>query len=160
MLKQVLEFVDRRHRDVLIAKERHPLGGGSLAQAVLDEIEDLFVGNHPGVESLEPRILDEFGATDQSKEFVPMKVRIRQECQVAVFRWVGLAHTFANTLVAHRPKRRLECRAPQVLGEIERGEGFEHRQLDLLAPAGALAVEQRQHHGIGRVHGADLVDDR
>ena len=56
-----------------------------------------------------------------------------------------------NAGIAGWPIARLKSRALQMLGQHEGRHGFEHRDLDMLAAAVPLAVEQR--HADRREHG-------
>ena len=51
----------------------------------------------------------------------------------------------------------VEHRAVGVLDEHERGHRLEHRDFDLLALAGAFAVEERHHGGVQGGQSGDLV---
>ncbi len=54
---------------------------------------------------------------------------------------------------------RVEDGAAEMLDHVEADHRLQHVDADLLAAPGAFAVEQRQHDGVGGVHGGDLVGD-
>jgi hypothetical protein len=56
--------------------------------------------------------------------------------------------------------RRREGAPAQMIGQHELGHGLEHRHLDLLALAGARAMEQRRQHRMGCGHPDDAVADQ
>ena len=89
---------------------------------------------------------EQLGAAGDAAERAPVLVEVRQDRDVAVLRGQRAALAREQAHVARGPLRRLERAAPQVLGHHERDHRLEHRDLDLLALAGALAVEERRVH--------------
>ena len=71
-----------------------------------------------------------------------------------------MAELVDDAVVAHGAALGRPGRAEQVLGQPERGQGLEHRHLDHLALAGALAVIERAQHGDAEMKAGRLVGDQ
>jgi hypothetical protein len=60
---------------------------------------------------------------------------------------------------AGRAQRRLEREAGDVLHQVELHRGLQHRHLDRLPAAAALAAQQRRQDGVGDGLSGELVAD-
>ena len=112
--------------------------GGDVAHAVVDPV-DVPRARH---RIAHRELLDAFRMSDGFEERAPVVARVGQHGQPAI---LG-AHRppRLHALVAGRPDRRDEGVAAEHLDAVERGQRLQHRHLDHLALAGALAVQQRR----------------
>ncbi len=88
-----------------------------------------------------PGIVDHLRALHQGKERPPMLGVIGQHAHETVRRRIRPPVFDHRALVARGAERRIECLSGRMLDHVEAGQGFEHRHLDHLPLARALAVE-------------------
>ena len=108
----------------------------------------------------EARIVGKLGPSSDMEEIAPVPVAVGQDADMAVRGAMRAAVGRQHSRIAGRPQRRLERQPAQMLGHHEGGHGFEHRHLDRLALAGALALQQRRHHRIDHGQADRLVADQ
>ncbi|MCY1225839.1 hypothetical protein D3C81_959840 [compost metagenome] len=96
---------------------------------------------------------------DHLEELAPLLVVVDQHADVAVPGAVRAAVVVEDARIAARADGRVEGQAAHVVAQHELRHGLEHRHVDGLACAGALAVEQSCRHGIGRGERDDAIGD-
>ena len=86
-----------------------------------------------------------------------MFAAVRQQRDEAVTGGRGFAAALQQSRIAGLGRRRVEAQPAQVLGQHEGHHGLEHRHLDILTLAFALAVQQRSQHRIDHRQAGGLV---
>jgi hypothetical protein len=159
VVEQALQRVHDHRGDVQAIELGEPLGVGAARGDVVQlPVEDLDVAQPRG-ERLEARIVEQVLAAGQREEVAPVLVRVGKDRQVAVLGLERPAIAVEDPLVARRIDRGHERLAVQVLDHHPRGEALEHRDLDLLALAGARLVIERCEDVGEQGHRAGLVGD-
>ena len=159
VVDQVFQVVQHGKRDIGAVEQRDPVGiaagGDNFGHFAPHRAEIGLPPLHGGKD----RVGGEVGAIHQFEEAAPMRVVVRQKAQMPIQRAERPPHRAPHRFVAHRALRRIEHVAAEMLGGVERDHRLQHRHADILALPGAQPMEQRQHDGVGGMHGGDLVGD-
>ena len=108
----------------------------------------------------EALLLGEVGPLGQFEEGDPVLVGVGQRADVAVLGRKRMAELVDDAVVAHGAALGPPGRAEKMLGQPERGQSLQHRHLDHLALARALAMVERAQHGDAEMKPRRLVGDQ
>ena len=160
MRRQVVDAVDARGRQVQTVAQREAFVGAHLPR---DAGHVGIQFGHPGTAFLsvvEIVFARQILAPDGSEKRHPVVGGVRQHRDMPVGGRRRFATAREQARVARLRQRRIEAQAAQVLGHGERHHGFQHRYLDMLALAAALAMKQRRQHRVDHRHAGGLVGDQ
>ncbi len=161
IVDQVIEIVERHARDVGLAQQREPLGRRPLPEDLGQDRVDLGIVPRPGCVIGKARIGGEFfGAADGAEERRKMPVGIDEDAHIAVAGVIRPPVGRQQAAVAGSAHRRLVAAPRHVIDQHELRHGLEHRQLDRLALAGAVALDQGREDDMDRVEADDAIGDR
>ena len=158
--RQFGERVDRPARDIGGFELIEPIRGRVAAHAFGDQRIELGDVTAAGLRIGEARIIGKLGPASEAEEIPPVPVGVGQDADMAVGGAMRTAIGREHARIAGRPHRRVEGQPAHMLGHDEGGHGFEHRHLDRLALAGALALQQRRHHRVDHGQPDRLVADQ
>ena len=159
IVDQGIEIVHRRARNVAALEEGQRLGGRERPQEVGDDTVHLI--DMPPARSEVVKvgiggILIE--AAETFEEGLPLLVGIDERADVTVAGGVGPARFAHQARIAGFADRRVERAAAEMVAQHELRHGLEHRQLDRLALAGAVAAEYGGEDDVRGVDADDAVD--
>src|SRR2546425_4853503 len=160
MREDLLQRVHAAYRDIVRLEEGDPVGALARAEDVAQDGHDGRAVPDAEVVGREARVGEQVFAADRGAEPLPEGVGEASDDEVAVARREGLvrhqvgvaAPELAVLLAVGEHVRR-------HVGE-ERDDGVEHRHLDPLARAGAVALDQRRADAERRVDARGDVRDR
>ena len=161
IVDQCVEIVHRRAGNVAALEQGQRLGGGERAENAGDDAEHFVQVLPARFERREMRmgfVLVE--PAEAFEERLPVLVGIDERAHIAVAGRVGAAIRIDHAEIAGLADRRIEGAAGEVIAEHELRHGFEHRQLDRLALAGALAAEQRGEDDVRGIEPDNAIDHR
>ena len=155
IVEQFGRGAQRRGRNCQPVQQFNPFGGGprqkGFGEQAVDPVDLCrahFQADHVGRRPLRP---------DRADESRPVLVVVDQRRNVPILGGVRLAVGRDHARIKRLAQRGRKHRAIGVFDQHERGHRLEHRDLDLLAFAGARLVEQRHHRGVKRGQARDLV---
>ena len=150
----------RHDRHVGLLQDGGPFGGGfGFEDARQFGIDDVDIGGAAG-EGRKFRIGAQIVAAGGIEEILPLLVVVDDHADVAVRGLVGPPVRRQMPGIAALVERRLIGETAHVIAHHETGHGLEHRDIDALAAAGAVAIDQAGADRAHRREPDDAVDQR
>src|SRR5438445_1223070 len=94
------------------------------------------------------------------EEILPLLVVVDDHADIAVRGLVGPPVRRQVSGIAALVERRLVGETAHMIAHHETGHGFEHRDIDALAAAGTLAIDEAAGDGAHRREPDDTIDER
>ena len=156
IVDQGIKVVHRRAGNVAALEQRQPFGGGAAPQDVgNDAVHFVVMLRADGVIGQLRAGRELVETPDRLEERAPMFVGINKRAYIAVARRIGTPVRRQQPRIAAVAERRIERTSAEVIAEHQLRHGFEHRQLDGAAVAGAIALNER---GEDRMYGVNADD--
>ena len=154
------EVVHRHHGHVGLGQQVDPLGRGARLEDARElGIDDVDIGGAAG-EGREFGIGAQIVAARRLEEVLPLLVVVDDDAEIAVRGLVRPAVAREVAGIAALVERRLVGEPAHVVAHDEAGHGLEHRDVDALAAAGAIAMHEAGADRADRSEADDAVDQR
>ena len=145
--------------DVGGAQDLQPFGGGAMLHALGEQPVGRVHVRRARLDAAEAGVLDQLGPAHRLEDAGPLHVAHRDHTDKTVLRRIGPAMRGHHARIPHAFLRLAQAGVLHVLDQDEVEHRLHHRHMDLLALAGALAVEQRHADHRGQHMTAHLVGD-